>query len=75
MITFFFLWNTKEEIFNDSIIVKVQKYQAPIHTTPAVAGVIRSLKGILQLWKDEYVFKMGHLCRRKCSIIFEFGAF
>jgi len=28
-------------------------------------------KGILTLWKDECVFKMGHLCRRNvCEIIF-----
>jgi len=23
-----------------------------------------NIKGILHLWKDEFVFKMGHLCRR-----------
>jgi len=25
---------------------------------------IQEVKGILHLWKDECVFKMGHLCRR-----------
>jgi len=26
-------------------------------------------KGILQLWKDECVFKMGHLCRRNVKLL------
>jgi len=26
------------------------------------------LKGILHLWKDECLFKMGHLCRRNVKL-------
>lgn len=33
------------------------------------------IEGILQLWKDECVFKMGHLCSRNVNLFFEFGAF
>jgi len=32
-----------------------------IRTLGVSAGVPKSLKGILQLWKDECVFKMGHM--------------
>jgi len=27
-----------------------------------------SVKGIFHLWKDEYVFKLGHLCQKNVKL-------
>jgi len=36
-----------------------------LHQNKALADI----KGISHLWKDECVFKMGHLCRRNVKLL------